>query len=537
MKSNSIIVIALLLAHAEASAVSPVQKVLQMMTQMKSKGELMMQEEAKTYATYSEWVSDQTTQLGFEIKTANSDSDKLLASIAKADNDVSQLHSAITGLEDEQNTAEHEKAEATEIREKEHAEYVKVSTDYSESVDALNGAIQTMESKNYDVPQAMALMQTMAASKIGMRRVLAAFLQEKEDNSRGGPEVAAYEFQSGGIVQLLKKFLKKFQDELAEVESEESNQAHNFDLEMIHLSDSIAYLKKEVEEKSVFKTQRASASAADKSELASTKADLAEDQKTLKDMKATFAAKSDQFKANQEVRKQELEAVGKAIEIISNPDVSASYGAHINLAQAVKSTFLQMRSVRSRVTSRDRVAQFLSKKAKILGSKTLKSLVEQMAGNPFDKVIGMIKGLLEKLKEEAAAEAEHKTWCDGQLKANKLKREKKTTKVNKLTAAVDSLTETIARMGEKIATLSNQQAELTKAMAEATAQRQTEKATNSATMKDAAAGEDATKQALVILREFYSSQASLLQQGKQVPEMAAYKGMQAGLAFSRDTRL
>jgi len=183
-----------------------------------------------------------------------------------------------------------------------------------------------------------------------------------------------------------------------------------------------------------------------------------------------------------------------------------------------------LRSVRSRVTSRDRVAQFLSKKAKLLGSETFKTLVEQMAGNPFDKVINMIKGLLSKLKEEAAAEAEHKAWCDGQLKANKLKREKKTTKVNKLTATVDALTETIARMGEKIATLSQQQAELTKAMAEATAQRQAEKATNSDTMKDAAAGEDAIKQALVILREFYASQASFLQ---QVPEMAAYKGMQS----------
>merc|ERR1719401_11590 len=37
---------------------------------------------------------------------------------------------------------------------------------------------------------------------------------------------------------------------------------------------------------------------------------------------------------------------------------------------------------------------------------------------------------------------------------------------------------------------------------------------------------EAVKKALVILKEFYSSQASFLQQ-KQVPEMAAYKGMQS----------
>merc|ERR1719345_427853 len=61
-------------------------------------------------------------------------------------------------------------------------------------------------------------------------------------------------------------------------------------------------------------------------------------------------------------------------------------------------------------------------------------------------------------------------------------------------------------------------------MSEATTQRTEEKATNTATMADAAAGEDAVKAALVVLKEFYSSQGSFLQH-KQAPEMAAYKGM------------
>merc|ERR1719181_945585 len=201
-----------------------------------------------------------------------------------------------------------------------------------------------------------------------MRRVLAALLQEQEETSKGGPEVAAYEFQSGGIIQLLEKFLKKFEGELAEVNEEESNQAHNYDLEMIHLSDTIAYLKKEIEEKSVLKAKRSSDSAADQSTLASTKQALAEDQTTLKDMKATFAAKTATFKANQEVRRQELDAIAKAIEIISDPDVAKSYASHINLAQVSKTTFLQVRSVRSRVSASNVAVAFLNKKAKLLSS-------------------------------------------------------------------------------------------------------------------------------------------------------------------------
>eukprot|EP00427_Karlodinium_veneficum_P053275 CAMPEP_0169401894 /NCGR_PEP_ID=MMETSP1017-20121227/54798_1 /TAXON_ID=342587 /ORGANISM="Karlodinium micrum, Strain CCMP2283" /LENGTH=627 /DNA_ID=CAMNT_0009507737 /DNA_START=37 /DNA_END=1919 /DNA_ORIENTATION=- len=489
-------VLAVVCQHIEATAVTPVQKVLTMMTEMKTKGEAMMAEEAKTYASYKEWVSDTSTELGFEIKTGKSDIEKYTAEAAKADSDVDELSSAISKLENELGTIEGEKKETTEVRESQHAEYVTMSTDYSESVAALEGAIQTLAAKDYDVPQAAALLQKMAATKPGMRRVVAAFMQEtqKQESSRGGPAVAAYEFQSGGIVALLEKLLAKFKNELDDVETEESNQAHNYDLEMIQLSDTIDYLKKEIEEKTVFKTKRSSASAQAKANLASTKEELAEDEKTLSDMTATFESKTSTFHANQEVRKSELEAIAKAIEIISNPTVAESYSEHINLAQT-KTSLLQLRSAKSRVTSRQRVAAFLQRKAQLLSSTELKNLAAQVATNPFDKVIEMIKDLLSKLKEEAAAEAEHKAWCDEQLHNNKLKREKKTARVNKLAAEIEALTESIASMAKKIDTLAKEQADLAKAMSEATAQRQTEKTTNTDTMKDAAAGEEATKAA------------------------------------------
>jgi chromosome segregation ATPase len=510
---------------AGTSAVTPVQKVLEMMSEMKTKGEAMMEEEAKTYAAYAEWVDDQSRELGFEMKTANSDIEKLTAAAAKADSDVAELGAAIGQLETDLQDTQNEKQEATDLRNSQHEEYKKISTDYSESVDALERAIQTMESRKSDVPEAEALLQKMAINKPGMQRVLAAFIQEgqKDEANRGGPAVAAYEFQSGSIVALLEKFLTKFKGELEEVEREESNQAQNYKMEMVHMTNTIDYMNKELEEKSTLKAKRASESASAKSDLASTKKDLAEDTKTLSDMKATFAAKTDTFKANQVVRKDELEAISKAIEIISDPSVSSSYGNHINFNQE-KPSFLQVRSARSRVTARQSVASFLRKKAQVLSSEALKNLASQVESNPFDKVVGMIKDLVAKLKEEAAAEADHKAWCDEQLHDNKIKREKKTTKVNKLTANVEALTSDIASMGKKIQTLAKEQADLTTAMSEATAQRNKEKSDNTQTMNDAKAGEDATKAALVVLKEFYASQGSFLQQ-KQVPEMAAYKGM------------
>merc|ERR1719352_46594 len=102
----------------------------------------MMEEEAKTYKDYAEWVDDQSRQLGFEIKTAKSDIEKLTAAAAKADSDVAQLGAAIDKLQGELATTESNKAEATSLRNEQHAEYTKTSTDYSESVDALERAIQ-----------------------------------------------------------------------------------------------------------------------------------------------------------------------------------------------------------------------------------------------------------------------------------------------------------------------------------------------------------------------------------------------------------
>jgi len=525
---NANFALVLLAFSSCGEAAEPVQKVLQMMSEMKVKGEKMVEEEAKIYRTYAEWVDDQSTQLGFDMTTANKDIEEGLAFIAKADSDVDTLGAAISQLESEINQLETEKKDATTLRNANHAEYVKVSTDYSESVDALGRAIQTLGSKDYDVAQAQSMLLQMARTTPNMRRVLAEFLQSTgtDEQQKGGPAVAAYEFQSNSIVKLLESFETKFKGELEDVETTESNQAHNYAQEQLHLDDTLSYSRKELEEKSTLKAKRASESASAKSSLADTRADLAADQKTLADMKATFAAKTATFKNNQSVRKDELEAIAKAIEIISDPSVAGSYGKH-DLGFTQKTAFLQLRSSRARVNARDRVGAFLQQRAQALSSEALASFAVQVAGNPFDKVVTMIEGLLAKLKEEAAAEAEHKAWCDEQLHDNKLKREKKTSKVNKLTAGVDGLTEDISTMGTKIATLQREQQELAKAMSEATTQRSAEKATNTETMQDSAAGEAAVNQALVVLREFYSSHASLLQHKRQVPEMAAYKGMQS----------
>merc|ERR1712110_274076 len=81
---------------SQATSVTPVQKVLQMMNEMK----------------------------------ATSDIEKYTAEASKADSDVAQLSDQISGLDNELDSTEAAKAEATLIRNEQHAEYVKISTDF-----------------------------------------------------------------------------------------------------------------------------------------------------------------------------------------------------------------------------------------------------------------------------------------------------------------------------------------------------------------------------------------------------------------------
>jgi len=290
----------------------------------------------------------------------------------------------------------------------------------------------------------------------------------------------------------------------------------------LHLSNTIEKDESDRDEKAIAKKKKEGASARAQGELSETKAAKAADEKTKSDMEVTFEAKTATYKENQQVRKAELEALAKAKEIISSPSVSGSYSTHVNLAQTDSGVSLVQLS---RSTSAAQARLLLATRAKALGSQDLAMVAASMADSPFGKVIDMIEDLVAKLKEQAAAEAEHKAWCDDQLKKNKLKRNKKTAQVNTLNAEIEGQQAQIVDMGSTIAKLSKEQLQLTEAMKKATQVRDTEKAENTATIADAKAGFAAVGKALVVLKEFYAAQsASFLQ---QVPEMAAYNGQQA----------
>jgi len=167
----------------------------------------------------------------------------------------------------------------------------------------------------------------------------------------------------------------------------------------------------------------------------------------------------------------------------------------------------------------DRNASEFGNKSKFLSLAAFQMLSNANSASgtkgPFDKVIGLIEDMLTRLQEEAAGEAEHKKFCDEELKGNKLNREKLTSSVDSYTAKKNQLAATVAQLATEIANLEAAEAALNKAMGEATEQRNKEHAKNTATVADSKAAQDAVTNALAILSDFYAKagQATALVQG------------------------
>merc|ERR1740127_185268 len=80
------------------------------------------------------------------------------------------------------------------------------------------------------------------------------------------PEANAYESQSGGIIEMLKKLKDEFRSKLAECQKEEMNSKHAYDMVVQDLVDSIENAEDTIEEKKITMARKLEKAATDKKE-------------------------------------------------------------------------------------------------------------------------------------------------------------------------------------------------------------------------------------------------------------------------------
>jgi len=527
------------LVRAESrSEVTPVQKVVQLLTNMREKGKEEKQAEQVQFAAYKQFCDDTTVEKKRDIKEAEETIEVLKADIAQYTATAARLTKEIAGHDADIAAWTGDQKAATKVRHLEKADYDTLHTDYSESVDALERAIVVLKKQAQNRPQAAAFTQVSALQKLSLipveaKKAIEAFLEtadEPEGLAVSAPEAYGYEFQSNGVIDMLTKLLDKFIEERTDIEKKEMNAKHAYEMLMQDLTAEIEQATQDRTEKAEFKAKTLQAKATAKGELIDTTNTMEADKKYLAEVTATCQQKASDFESRQQLRTEEIEAINKAVEIISSEAVQGNAETYLpKLVQKSATAFAQLRASGAESLPQQRVAQYLSGRAQELHSRVLSALAVRVSNDPFDKVKKMIKDLIVRLMEEANEEAEHKGWCDTELSTNEQTRKEKTEAVETLHAEIDQLQASIAKLAEEITDLSQAVAELDRAMAEATTLRQDEKAQNEQTIKDAGEAQTAVAQALTVLKEFYGKAGDSTALVQQAPEIfdSPYKGMQS----------
>merc|ERR1719197_816349 len=295
---------------------------------------------------------------------------------------------------------------------------------------------------------------------------------------------------------------------------------HNHELLMTDLTNSKTVATASRQEKSEAKAKNLEAAAAAKSDLADTTLTRDTDAKYLADLEAECKQTASDFEARQTLRAEEIVALEQATEILAGGAVSGAAATHLPALMQSKSTsFAQLRAV-AQNPNQERVAAYLKDAAARINSKVLAAISTRVQYDPFKSVKKMVKDMIVKLMEEANEEAEHKGWCDQELATNEQTRKEKTEAVEVLHSEIDELQATIAQLTEQIAELNAAIADSDKAVAEATEIRETEKAKNAVTLKDARAAQEAVANALNVLNDFYAkagTATALIQKSAQQP--------------------
>jgi len=524
------------------ASVTPVQKVVQLMQGMVSKGTEDMKAEQVQFAEYKQFCED-THKAKVEAISDTADAiDTTKAIIEKTTATAEKMSRQISAHDEDIAVWKGDEVAARKVRSIEKSQYDALHKDYSESVDAIERAIEVLKAKTADVKQAslvqLSHVQTLNLIPNQAKRAINQFLSLGADPAGleyASPEANAYEFQSQTVIDMLSKLLDEFSEKRTDMEKIEMKSIEAFELLMQELGNEIAHATKVRSEKAKHKAaqlQKKADAEGDLTDLVTTKE---ADTKYDTDLVATCQVKAGEFEARQQLRVEEIEAIQKAIAIIESEAVSGAAGEHLPaLLQTKKAASLaQLRSGHLQEDFlQEKVAELLRERSQQYNSRVLSLLAGRVTADPLGKVKKMIKDLIVKLMEEATAEVEHKGWCDTELATNEQTRAEKTEAVEMLTSEVDLLESSIAKLTEDITTLSSQIAQLDASMAEASKLREEEKAKNARTISDAKEAQVAVAQALTVLNEFYAkaSEAAAFVQGRSRQEPppiwdAPYKGM------------
>jgi peptidoglycan hydrolase CwlO-like protein len=516
------------------NGVTPIRKVIDMLTGLQGKLSKEAEGETKAYDEQMENCKFGAKDLGFEIQTAEGEIDDLTATIEKAKADLVSETTRIEALAADISEAEAELKAAKTIRANESAEFVTAERELVDVIDTLNRASNMLQRKlgksalvqeKVDGANVVSLLRSLeavveaAALPMGDRKKLMALAQgSSEDQEPGAPAAEAYKSHSGNILEVLEDMREKAEQQLDELRKQETNAKHSYEMTAQSLEDQAAADTKEMGQAKSAKAKAGETKAIAAGDLKVAQGTLATSQDNLAELTKACKIATEDYDAATKSRAEEMKAIAEAKKVLVEMTGAADttvYGGAAAFTQ-VRSLSLQQNF---RLNSREDLVNFevvniLRQLAKKDNSPALQQLSSRVAAtihlaaqhgeDPFSKVKTLIEGLIDKLEKEAGEDADHKKWCDKEYGDTKEKQDDLTATIESLSTKIDKASSTSMSLKEEVKETQAALAELLKSQAEANKVRSEQNALYVETKADLEQGLSGVRQAVKILRDYYS---------------------------------
>jgi hypothetical protein len=504
----------LFLTGAAAVAVTPVEKVMNLLAKLQTKMEEDGKAEAAAYDKFACFCKEQADNKQYAIEQSTDKIAKLSARIEKlaADITVHNENAAAAKKTVEDNTAESESETAN--RKDEASAWKSKDGEYQEAIEACQGAVKALKESG----GSPALLQTAYAAA-------AVADAEAAESLASYQEPAAYNYHSSEIIAVLQGLVVTFKEKQRAAWDAEANMKQTYNLAETARQNAIKVAAEE--------QANEEAASAEKEDEKNTKQDVKDaetadkeaDESFLKKLTKQCEDKAKLFDQRSTSRAAELKALVEAKALLEG-DGSQKYTANKKLTGFVDmgdeyaavtdddeideetAMFMQLQAkerhhINKRSPAERKVMGLLTKAARKLKSTVLSSLAIRLNKDHFVKVRALIKDLIGRLKAQGEADSNHHSECKLAIEEATTARDDSRAQIETEQGTISRLTQTIDDLKASTKSLQQEIADLNKALSEATELRNEEKTDNEKTIADAEAGENAVREAISILQKYY----------------------------------
>lgn len=452
---------------------NPIRKVVKMLQAMQKKVTEEGEAEQALHDKFQCYCQSNGGSLDKGIADAEEKITALTAEIKASAEKKAQVSEDLKQAQEDRDAAKAAVAEASAIREKEAAAFAAMKAEAGPNVAAINKAVDALEKG-----MAGAFLQTGAAQ--ALRAVVSSKRTSLIDEDRQtllsflhGSQGAKYSPQSGEITGILKQMSEEMAKGLAEATESEEAAIETYDKLMAAKKKELGALTASIEAKLTTSGELGVALQQMKNDKVDTEESLVADKEFKANLERSCATKKGEFEQRVKTRAEELTALADTIKVLNDDDALELFKKTLPSSSAsfmqVKVTAAALRS-RALAMLRDATGQRRADRTRL--DLVMLALHGKKVG--FEKVIGMIDGMVQTLKTEQKDDDDKKDYCGKQFDLSDDKKKSQERAIADEETAIANAKEGLETVAEEIAKLKVSISALDKSVTEATAQRKQE---------------------------------------------------------------